>query len=276
MIKLRLVGSTADLKDLVLSTKPRGKRGSHTLAVDERLFRVLEDVVRTRRRLERGEDLSAPRRSRQDPKIPPREIQRMLRAGKSPADVAKAAEMPVPYVEQFYTPILYERDGIIRDAQNAVLEKQRLGPSGLPLGEAVAANLFARRISMTDEEIASRWNATRADSQPWAVTFTFSYRGTRRATWRYNPQSRQLTAANAVAADIGWTKAAKRAPKVAAGAGSAAGRPRRSAKRSKRATPRKRAGRKPAAKKPAGPRGGAAGKRRGASRPRARSGRNDS
>lgn len=276
MIKLRLVGSSDDLKNLVLSAKPRGKRGSHMLAVDEKLFRVLEDLVRQRRRKEREDSRPRLPEPRQEPKIPPREIQRLLRAGKRPADVAKEAEVDIAYVEQFHPPILYERDGIIRDALNAVLSKQRLGRSALPLGEAVVENLRVRKVNLTDEEIAGRWSAVRADSQPWTITFTFSYRGTRRAVWRYNPQKRELLAANSVAADIGWVSNGKRAraasrpsivPKAAAArpATKAARRRRKPAKRKpvkRKPTKRAAAKRKPAKRKPT--------KRPAAKRPAAR------
>lgn len=206
MIKLRVVGSSEDHAELILSNKPRGKRGTHTVAIDKKLLGVLQDAVYGRRQLDKNAAATARAlEPRMEPRIPPREIQRQLRAGLSPARVARAAAVDEAYVDQFYPPILYERAGVIQDAHVLHLEKPRLGRSGLPLGEAVEANLAARRVALGGEALANAWTATRQDGQPWTILLTFPFRGrSRTARWRYDARTRELTPANKLAADVGW------------------------------------------------------------------------
>lgn len=208
MIKLRLVGKSSDNSHLIFTSKKRGRRGSHLVAVDEKLFAALEEVVRERRRAERGGvRLAASRQqaARPEPKLPPREIQRRLRAGAAPERVAKEAGVGVDYVAQFQTAVMYERMGVVQQARTRRLQKARLGHSGLPLGEAVSRNLRARRVRLDEDDFERAWDATRQESQPWVISLTFRYRGRlQRAVWRYNPQNHDLVAANRLANDLGW------------------------------------------------------------------------
>ena len=43
-------------------------------------------------------------------------------------------------------------------------------------GEAVARNLRARRVRITEDELKAAWDASRSDSQPWVITLTFASR----------------------------------------------------------------------------------------------------
>lgn len=212
LIRLRVVGSSEDHSELILSNKPRGKRGSHKVVIDKKLLDVLQEAVYGRRELER-EAVRAQRalEPRAEPKIPPREIQRQLRAGASPAEVARAAGVDEAYVDQFYPPIVYERVGVIQDAHELHQEKPRLGPSKLPLGDAVEVNLAARRVNMSEEALTNAWSATRKDGQPWTILFTFPFRGrSRTARWRYDPRVRELTPQNKIAIDVGWVSPSAR------------------------------------------------------------------
>ncbi len=213
MIKLRVVGFSDDLKNLILSSRPQGRRGSHVTPIDDRLFDVLEDVWRRRRQDEKDRRKAA--RASEVPtesKLPPREVQRLLRAGHSPHDVAERAGVEVGWVERFYGPILEEKFGVVASVQSVWLEKPKAGPSGAPLGEAVAQNLRSRHVRMNDDQLAEAWDATRQDGQPWVVSLEFSFRGRKqRAVWRYEPHARKLSPANRLAADIGWVKNGKKA-----------------------------------------------------------------
>jgi len=213
------------------------------------LLDVLQKAVYAKRSTEREpasfSSRSAPT-SVAPPKVAPREIQRMLRSGMTPQQVARAVDLDVAYIDQFYAPVLYERGGIVRDAQALSLEKARLGWSGLPLGEAVAQNLEQRRVRMTDEAFANSWTASRQGDRPWVVTITYPFRGrARKASWRFDPRARSLVPLNKAALDIGWVanggkrRAARQAPS-----------PDAAPKKRKRATP-KRGAKKPARKKPA-------------------------
>lgn len=244
MIKLRVVGTTPDGDALVLSNKPKGKAGSHTVPIDGRLIAVLQGVF-DERRPSRAPSRSLPT-AVEPPKVPPREIQRMLRAGMTVAQVARAADVDESYVEQFYPPVLYEREGVVREARALYQEKARLGPSGLPLGEAVERNLSQRRVRL-EADLDKAWMATRQEGGPWVVSLAFPFRGrTRKATWHFDPRTRSLVAANKLAVDVGWVpNGAKPQPLRAAAMGGLESRARGTQKRAPAKRPAsKRAGSK--------------------------------
>ncbi|HVL32485.1 MAG TPA: septation protein SepH, partial [Actinomycetota bacterium] len=234
MVKLRVIGTSADNAELILSNKKKGRTGSHAVAIDKRLLGVLQKAVYARRQMtaedENGDRSIRASRPAIEPKIPPREIQRLLRAGMSPQHVAREAEVDLEYVDQFLQMVLYERAGIVGEAQQLYLEKSRLGPSSLPLGDAVRTNLNIRRVRMSEEQFAASWTATRQEGQPWSVIFAFPFRGrTRKATWRFDPRARTMVAANKLAADMGWVLDGNSRPTVL----EAPTRPQRSAPRRK-------------------------------------------
>ena len=140
MRKLRVLGSSEDFEELILSNKPRGRTGSHVVAIDKRLLEVLQKAVYGRRDSVRVKPV-VPAKPEIESKLPLKEIQQALRAGQSPGQIARAAGVTEEYVEQFLTPVLYERAGVIADAQALFQEKQRLGPSSLPLGEIGRAHV---------------------------------------------------------------------------------------------------------------------------------------
>jgi len=274
MVKLRVIGSSADHTELLLSNKAKGRRGTHSIAIDRRLLSVLQKAVYARRDAEQEQDNGADLNPRytptsvEAPKVPPREIQRMFRAGMSVQQVLRATDLDVAYIEQFLPPVLYERDGVVRDAQNLYTEKTRLGQSSLPLGEAVALNLMQRRVRLTEEQLSNAWTATRQEGEPWTIILSFPFRGrARRATWKYDPRSRTLVAANKVAQDMGWASQSDARttvprPGVTAVAPS---RGARSGGAKRKAAPKKRA---PAKRKPA-PKKRAPAKRKAAPKKRA-------
>jgi hypothetical protein len=234
VIKLKLVGASTDLEHLVFRTAKGGRRGSHVTEIDDKLFRVLEDVVRKRRAKEKGQP-PPPKKPAAEPKLAPREVQRLLRSGRTVESVARSAGMDVSWVERFLGPVLDERTIAIQGSQRARLEKPRLGMSGLPLGDSVARNLRARRVKITDAELADAWDASRVDNQPWVITLTFPYRGRdQKATWRYDPYARELSSVNRLASDVGWVPDGRRPAAAPRAARATTARPKKAAK--KRAT----------------------------------------
>jgi len=219
VINLKLVGASTDLEHLVFSAKKGARRGSHVAPIDDKLFRVLEDVVRKRRAKEKGEP-PPPKKPAAESKLAPRDVQRLLRAGRPVDAVARMAGMDVRWVERFLGPVLDERTIAIQESRRARLEKPRLGMSGAPLGESVARNLRARRVKITDADLADAWDASRVNMQPWVISVTFPYRGReQRATWRYDPYTRELTSVNRLASDLGWVANGRRssAPRTTTG-----------------------------------------------------------
>ena len=239
---LRVIGSSDDFEELILSNKPRGKTGSHTVPIDKRLLDVLQKAVYGRRDSARVKPV-VPEKPEIESKLPLKEIQQSLRAGQSPAQIARAAGVSEEYVEQFLTPVLYERAGVIADAQALFQEKARLGPSSLPLGEAVAANLTSRRVRLDEEGLADAWTATRREGERWVVSLTFSFRGrARTARWRFDQRTHSLEPANKLAVDVGWIGGSRARAYISSANGS---------KSEKKATAKKTTRKKPARKKPA-------------------------
>ena len=218
MIELRVVGSSDDYSYLLLSDKPRARRGAFAVPIDRELLEVLQAAVYARRdgaRRERLEDApeSAPT-SLSAPKVPPREIQRLLRAGMSVERVADVLECDLALVERFETPILYERNGVIGDVQRLLVEKPRLGPSGLNVRDSIETNLASRRIRLTDEAYLEGWNATREEGQPWKLTFAFEFRGKQIARFDYEPRTGRIVATNKVALDLAWVPKGTEKPNI--------------------------------------------------------------
>ena len=250
MRKLRVIGSSEDFDELILSNKPKGRQGSHVVAIDKRLLDVLQKAVYGRRDRAKPQH-HMPARIEIESKLPLREIQQFLRAGQSPAQVARAAGVTEEYVEQFLTPVLYERAGVIQDAQALYQEKQRLGPSSLPLGEAVAANLVSRRVRLDEDALADAWMATRQEGQPWIVSLIFPFRGrARTARWRFDQRTRSLEPANKLAIDVGWIGGSRSRAQVPSPNGSKPAAKTGKKKRAREKTARKKtSARKPATRK---------------------------
>ncbi|HLW16048.1 MAG TPA: septation protein SepH [Actinomycetota bacterium] len=257
MRKLRVIGSSEDFEELILSNKERGRTGSHVVAIDKRLLDVLQKAVYGRRDQARVRPV-VPAKPEIESKLPLKEIQQSLRGGQSPAQIARAAGVTEEYVEQFLTPVLYERAGVIADAQALFQEKQRLGPSSLPLGEAVAANLASRRVRLDEEGLADAWTATRQEGQPWVISLTFPFRGrARTARWRFDQRTHSLEPANKLAIDVGWIGGSRARAYIASANGSKSGekatakKPARKKPARKKASPRKKPTRRPSSRKPA-------------------------
>lgn len=209
-VRLHLVGFTSDLKDLVLATRRGAQSGNYHLEADDRLRRALDEVGRL---IEEGPPDTAPPegeepasgavKDRSQSSLNPREIQSLLREGKSPEEVARLAGVDVAWIERFTGPILAERAGIIEQVRSGVLTRARLGASGATIGEAIDAQLEARRIQAGGAG-ADGWSAVRR-AAGWHVYFDYSQRGQKRqAGFSFDPATRQVKALNDAAAQLAW------------------------------------------------------------------------
>lgn len=233
MQKLHLVGFTTDHEGLILSARRGSRSGGYLLAVDAAVEEAVE-ALRARRAEEPGDDdvIDAPRVPRVESTLPVREIQARLRQGRSIADVAKAAGVDVAWVERFAPPILAERAQMISRVQSAPLRRPRLGPSALPIGEAVRHHLADRAVVLSPEEFASAWTARQLANGRWAVRFTFHYRG-RNTVLRFDldESSGEVTAADRQSGQLGYVMPiasagrARRSPTRSAPARGAVSRP---------------------------------------------------
>lgn len=160
-------------------------------------------------------------------KLTPKELQSLLRQGKSEEEVARAAGTDVEWVQRFSFAILAERAGVIDAVRSAQLTKPRLGVSEKTIGEAVQANVEAKRLQMSQDDIDAAWRAVRTNGL-WHVSFEYFSRGQKRvAEYSFDPATRTVEPLNDLAMDIGWRsdqhakpagpKATTTAPKVVSG-----------------------------------------------------------
>lgn len=212
MVRLQLIGFTTDLKNLIFATRRTAQRGGYIVEIDKRLQGALEEVAKLEA------EAGAPPGPSQKPDRParatqpavrpsalsPKEIQTLLREGKSEEQVAKLAKTDVSWIRRFTAPIIAERAGVIDSVRAGVVAKPRLGPSAVSVGQAIEQNLIEKRVQMDPDTFEKSWKATRRAGR-WQVVFQYASRGKRRfARFSFDPESRKVTAANEVALDVGW------------------------------------------------------------------------
>lgn len=213
MVRLHLVGFTTDLKNLVFATRRRARSGGYVVVIDDRLRRTLLEVERLgeENRKKAGSKVAAeapPRAS----KLTPKEIQALLRGGKSAREVAKLAECDLSWVDRFAAPILAEMAGVVDAVKGGSIQKPRLGPSASTVGDSIDANLREKRVSLPPEALDAGWRAVRRDGY-WEVRFRYVSRGKARvAVFVFDPLGREVRAFNALAREIGWRPAGASRP----------------------------------------------------------------
>jgi Protein of unknown function (DUF3071) len=223
VVALRPVGVSEDGTSLILARRANAK-GGFKLVIDDALVDQL-DAARTRimaraahakqkeaEAAAEAQEAAQPKDVRPSSKLTIKEIQVMLRQGKSVATVAKKAGVSPEWVERFQPPIIWERAGMADRARRSMFYRARMGESGSSLGESVEANLKSRRISLSPEQIAEGWDSVkRARGDRWVVTFRFTHRGrTRSADWEYDPESSKLRAINTLASELAWVPRRRR------------------------------------------------------------------
>ena len=190
MRELHVVALSEDGRSVLLATSKKATAGGFRLKLDDKIAAALRgDLPRP------GE--SAVRAS----SVTPKEIQARMRAGESAEEIAASAGVPVARVERFAGPVLSERERIIDEARAAFLSRGRLGPSLLPLGDAVDAAL-AETPSLRPETVT--WTARRLDSGHWLVQVSYVSRArTRTGSWVYDPSTRSLVASDPASGALG-------------------------------------------------------------------------
>lgn len=207
MQKLHLVGFTTDHEGLILSARRGSRSGGYLLTIDDALEEAVDDL-RARRAEEQAEldhDEAAARPSRVESALPVREIQARLRQGRSVAEVARAAGVDAEWIERFAPPVLAERAQVITKVRAVPLGRPRLGPSALPIGEAVRHHLADRGVALTADEFTDSWTARQVAEGRWAVRFAFHYRG-RNQVLRFDldESSGEVTAADRASSQLGY------------------------------------------------------------------------
>lgn len=223
MVRLHLVGFTTDLKNLIFATRKGAKRGGYILEIDRRLLGALDEVANLQTGVETRSTEDSPRPAAVPPRpavkassLSPKQIQNLLREGKSEEQVAKLANTDVSWIRRFTAPIIAERAGVIDSVRAGMIAKPRLGPSSETVGQAIQQNLLDKRVQIDPETFENSWKAIRRSGR-WQVVFQYSSRGKRRlARFAYDPESREVKAVNEVALEVGWRSSNSRKPRSAA------------------------------------------------------------
>jgi hypothetical protein len=208
---LHALGVTDDGRALLLG-RATAKHPAFKLPIDADLVDALEDAhagrERARRAAERA-DLPPPVETVSS-SLTVKEIQDLLRQGRSPASIAARAGVAEEWVRRWEGPILWERDGAAARARSVAMGRAR-GRSAAPLGEAVVTNLKRRKVPVGSAP-GEGWDAVkRARGNRWVVSFTYEARG-RAATarWEFDPDSAQVVSLDRTADALGWIAGRKK------------------------------------------------------------------
>ena len=190
MRELHVVALSEDGRSVLLAPSKKAPVGAFRVKLDGKLSAAL-----------RGE---LPREGESGPRaveVSPKEIQARMRAGESAQQIADAAGVPVARVERFAGPVLSERERIIDQARAGYLTRGRLGPSQLPLGDAVQAAL-AETDSLKTESV--QWSTRRLESGHWLVQVSYVARArAKTASWVFDAVTRALTASDPASSALG-------------------------------------------------------------------------
>lgn len=192
MRQLTVVAVSDDGTHVLLAATADAAKPTHSIAIDDRLAAAV-----------RGQLDTGPRR---ESALTPKEIQARLRAGDTPEQVAKAANVPVSRVLRFFGPVASERERIITQAQTTTMRRTRAPAATLPLGEAVERRL-ATTAGLRSDSV--EWSTKRRDDGAWVVSLTYAAKGGQRsAAWLWQPAEHDLTALDASATRIALEESA--------------------------------------------------------------------
>lgn len=122
----------------------------------------------------------------------PREVQALIRAGASAADVAEQTGWSVEKVHRYEGPILAERAYVVELASGVRL-RARGGQGSATAAPRLADRVTARLQARGVEADAAAWDAWRVGGERWTVGVTFPAGGRQRqATWTFDPADRAL------------------------------------------------------------------------------------
>jgi hypothetical protein len=149
-------------------------------------------------RLAAGTDLPRLGNLRESP-ISPRDIQVRVRAGESPIDIAREADMPLDRVMRFAAAVVQERERITGEARAS--RARRNTPDGelVVFGEHVDARFTAHGI----EPSSVKWDAYRNEDGQWIISASWHGGDLNRvARWSFALAARTVTAMDDTSADL--------------------------------------------------------------------------
>jgi len=209
--QLHLVGFTTDHRGLIFSLRRGAKSGGYVVHLDAPLMTAVDDL----RALVAEENAvveSEPEPAiRAESTLSVREVQARLRRGRTIEQVAREAGVEASWIARFAVPVLAEQAEIIRAARTAKMTRQRVGPSGVPLGDAVYRNIADRGVLESRDELDKAWRARQLNEGIWLVTFTYPYRGKpTEAAWEYDTELATVRARGRLGATLGFRETSRR------------------------------------------------------------------
>lgn len=158
---------------------------THRVRIDD----ALRDAVRPR-----------PAERREAPKVAPRAIQQLIRAGRSVDEVVELTGAEPADVARFEGPIRAERDYLVEQAR-AVPVRVRADLDPLGDGATFGSALDERLESLGAKEV--RWDAWKDPEEGWQLQLAFTVDELEReARWSFEPKSRSLSPRNASATTL--------------------------------------------------------------------------
>jgi hypothetical protein len=211
---LKVVGTSPE-GDALLLGRTAASAPAFRVPLDVALVEALEQAQASRLAAARALDqleLPPPIPSRVESSLAVREIQNLLRQGRSAESIAKKAGVDATWVERWEGPIVWERAGTAARARRAFLTRSRGGSSRFPLGDAVVSNLKERGVKMDADTFEGAWDSTKKPrSEMWTVTFAFPQRGREHvAHWEFDPETDELAAIDKLGSELGWVAPIRR------------------------------------------------------------------
>ncbi|OKL45982.1 hypothetical protein BSR29_08355 [Boudabousia liubingyangii] len=175
MQELELLGLHSDNQHLVL-TDPQGAR--YMLPLTDQLRALAKTSV----------TVALPEPETSSASLRPREIQTLIRAGLTPAELAATYGLEEASVKQFESAVLSERQFIAGRAKKTAIAMEAGAPT---LEEICTDRLATRGVNIND----LKWDATRASNEPWVIHLYFSQAANElTATWQYDSHRSELSA----------------------------------------------------------------------------------
>jgi hypothetical protein len=123
-------------------------------------------------------------------KAPPREIQALVRSGKTPQQVADLTGADLDYVHRFEGPVLAERAFVLESARAvtvSVADDAASGVQATTFGAVIDERLDGAETSQRE------WSAYKDAEHGWVVHLAFvTHEVERDATWRFDPKKSVL------------------------------------------------------------------------------------
>jgi hypothetical protein len=217
--KLHLVGFTTDRRGLIFSARRGAKSGGFVVLVDDDVRAAVEEALATDAPTAAEAEAELNQR-RPESALSVREVQARLRSGRTIDEVAALAGMEPAWVARFAAPIVAEQAQMVAAVRASVFEKARIGPSALPIGEAVYRNLAEKGVVGTADDLDSGWSARQLADGLWLVSFEYVSRGRpAHAGWDYDEREGTVRARDRLASMLAYRAPAPGAVRAPAARG---------------------------------------------------------